>query len=695
MRTENVKMTDKNSQLIRELEKRIAYERLVAQISAAAVNLTDISAFQDACLQLMGKTTGVDRTYIFTYCHASNTASNTHEWCAPEIEPQIDNLQKVDQTEFTWWSDGLRKDGIIHFQDIEQIADHKVKTMLRQQNILSILVVPMIIKDELYGFIGFDSCKNHRLWPEEDIELLKMASRIISDAIVRFTIKTGLIASQQQMLSIFDSITDPVYVADTGTYEILFANKHLRETVQREVVGEKCYKALQNLDSPCPFCTNKILAERDPEPYRWEFFNQNIGRHYSICDRLIEWPDGRKVRLELTTDITEHKAAEEQQKALLEELAQSKKIESIGRLAGGIAHDFNNMLGVIIGHCELILQKSAADNPLVEHINEISKAASRSADLTRQLLAFARKQTIEPKVLDINLAVENLLRMLRRLIGEDIDLVWRPGYDIWQIKMDPVQIDQILTNLCLNARDAVTENGRITIETENVKFDETCCSTRNVFSPGDFVMLAVSDNGRGMSPDVIDKIFEPFFTTKELGQGTGLGLATTHGIVKQNNGFINVYSEPGRGTTFKVYLPRQQAKNAVSEPPADVCDEKATGGTILVVEDEKSLLELNTSYLESIGYRVLPAASPVEALKIAAANDIDLLLTDVVMPEMNGRVLFEKIAAIKPGIKVLFMSGYTSNVIIHQGILEKGCACIQKPFSLKALGIRLREMLNR
>jgi CheY-like chemotaxis protein len=285
--------------------------------------------------------------------------------------------------------------------------------------------------------------------------------------------------------------------------------------------------------------------------------------------------------------------------------------------------------------------------------------------------------------------------MLRRLIGEDIDLVWRPGYDIWQIEMDPVQIDQILTNLCLNARDAMTENGRITIETENVKFDETCCSTRNVFSPGDFVMLAVSDNGRGMSPDIIDNIFEPFFTTKELGQGTGLGLATTHGIVKQNNGFINVYSEPGRGTTFKVYLPRQYSKNAVPESPADVRDEKVTGGTILVVEDEKSLLELNTSYLESIGYRVLPAASPVEALKIAAANDIDLLLTDVVMPEMNGRVLFERIAAIKPGIKVLFMSGYTANVIIHQGILEKGCACIQKPFSLKSLGIRLSEILNR
>ena len=688
-------MTDENIQLIQELEKRIAYERLVAQISAMAVNLTDISAYQNSCMRLIGKTTGIDRAYIFKYCYASNTVSNTHEWCAPGIEPQIDNMQKIDQTEFAWLSDSLRKDGIIHFQDIEQIADHKAKTLFRQQNILSILNVPMIIKDELYGFMGFDSCKNHRLWPEEDIELLKMASRIISDAIAHFTIKTGLIAIQQQMLSIFDSITDPVYVADTETYEILFANKHMKQMLQQEAIGEKCYKAIQNLDSPCPFCTNRILAERDPEPYRWEFFNQNVGRHYSICDRLIEWPDGRKVRLELTTDITEHKKAEERQKILLEELAQSRKIESIGRLAGGIAHDFNNMLGVIIGHCELILHKSAVDTPLVNHIKEIRKAASKSADLTRQLLAFARKQTIDPKILDINLAVANLLRMLRRLIGEDIDLVWQPGDDIWQIKMDPVQIDQILTNLCLNARDAVTENGRITIETENVKFDETRCSTRNGFLPGNFVMLAVSDNGRGMSPDVIDKIFEPFFTTKELGQGTGLGLATTYGIVKQNNGFINVYSEPGRGTTFKVYLPRQHSKDAVSESPTDVSDEKVTGGTILVVEDEKSLLDLNTDYLESIGYRVLPTTSPAEALKIAAVNDIDLLLTDVVMPEMNGRVLFEKIAAIKPGVKVLFVSGYTSNVIIHQGILEKDYAYMQKPFSLKALEIRLSEILNR
>ncbi len=263
----------------------------------------------------------------------------------------------------------------------------------------------------------------------------------------------------------------------------------------------------------------------------------------------------------MSEDITEKLSLESQ-------LRQAQKMESVGRLAGGVAHDFNNMLGVIIGHTELALEQMDPAQPLFTSMQEIRKAALRSADLTRQLLAFARKQTVAPKVLDLNETVEGMLKMLRRLIGEDIDLVWLPDSDLWPVKMDPSQIDQILANLCVNARDAIEGVGKITIETHKVTFDEAYCADHSGFIPGDFVMLAVSDDGQGMDKETLDKIFEPFFTTKGIGKGTGLGLATVYGIVKQNNGFINVYSEPGQGTTFKIYLPRHAAETEQMERKA-------------------------------------------------------------------------------------------------------------------------------
>ncbi|MCF8090355.1 MAG: response regulator, partial [Desulfotignum sp.] len=373
-----------------------------------------------------------------------------------------------------------------------------------------------------------------------------------------------------------------------------------------------------------------------------------------------------------------------------------QKMESVGRLAGGVAHDFNNMLGVILGHTELALLQADEHHELHGDLKEIQKAANRSADITKQLLAFARKQTISPRQLDLNDTVERMLNMLRRLIGEDIDLVWQPSAHLWPVKMDPSQIDQILANLCVNARDAIGGVGKLTIETGKKSFDEEYCSEHPGFIPGDFVLLAVSDNGCGMDKEVLDNLFEPFFTTKDVGKGTGLGLATIFGIVKQNNGFINVYSEPGQGSTFRIYLPRlvvdEDTDNAVP-------DKKAVAGgteTILLVEDEPSILRMTRMMLERKGYTVLYAASPSEAVKKAKNHSgaIDLLMTDVVMPEMNGRDLSEKITDHYPGIRLLFMSGYTANVIAHHGILEKGVAFMQKPFSMAELAEKLRDVLD-
>ncbi len=401
--------------------------------------------------------------------------------------------------------------------------------------------------------------------------------------------------------------------------------------------------------------------------------------------------------------ITERKAAEEQKAAALEEreklqvqLNQAQKMESVGRLAGGVAHDFNNMLGVILGHAEMALEKINPKEGFFSDLQQIRKAAERSSDLTRQLLAFARKQSITPKIIDLNETVEGMLKMLRRMIGEDINLAWLPGKNLMTVRMDISQLDQILANLCVNARDAISGIGKITIETENTSLNDEYCNSHPGFSPGEYVMLTVSDNGCGMEKEILDKLFEPFFTTKELGKGTGLGLATIYGIVKQNNGFINVYSEPAHGTSFMIYLPGYHAGKELSGENVKASESaERKNATILLVEDEPSILEMTSAMLSNLGYRILTAPTPGEAIELARKHqgEIQLLLTDVIMPEMNGLDLSRKIMEIDPEIKRLFMSGYTANVIADHGIVNEGVNFIQKPFSVKDLAGKVSETL--
>ena len=395
-------------------------------------------------------------------------------------------------------------------------------------------------------------------------------------------------------------------------------------------------------------------------------------------------------------DITEQRRAEREKVNLEAQLQQAQKMESVGRLAGGVAHDFNNMLGVILGHASLALMEADPAHPFRNSLEEIRTAAERSADLTRQLLAFARKQTIAPKVLDLNETVSAMLKMLQRLIGEDINLTWHPAPNLWPVNMDPSQIDQIFANLCVNSRDSIAGVGKITIETGNTVVDEEYCAQHAGCVSGEYVRLVVSDDGCGMDKMTISHIFEPFFTTKGVGEGTGLGLATVYGIVKQNNGFINVYSEPGLGTTFTIYLPRHLSTVAMAK--TEVVAEPALRGqeTILLVEDEPSILKITTIILTKQGYTVLTANSPVEAVRVAGehAGEIHLLMTDVVMPDMNGLDLAKKLLPLYPQLKVLFISGYTANVIAHHGVLDKGMNFLQKPFSLPDLAARVREVLD-
>jgi PAS domain S-box-containing protein len=406
--------------------------------------------------------------------------------------------------------------------------------------------------------------------------------------------------------------------------------------------------------------------------------------------------NGEQVLLETFVDITERKVAEKERERLQMQLIQAQKMEAVGQLAGGVAHDFNNMLGVIIGYSELILEQVDPTQQFHAELMEIQKAAHRSADLTRQLLTFARKQTVAPQVLDLNQTVEGMLNMLRRLIGENINLIWMPGNGLWLIKMDPSQIDQILANLCVNARDAIAGVGKITVETENTPLSEDYCVTHAGSLPGEYVRISVSDTGNGMDTETLAHIFEPFFTTKGVGEGTGLGLATVYGAVKQNNGFINASSEPGRGTTFTIYIPRY--RDNVLPAARTVAGDNIPSGTetILLVEDEPMILKMTTQMLVGQGYHVLGASSPWEAIRLAKENigSIDLLMTDVIMPEMNGRDLVKQLFSISPNIKCLFMSGYTASVIAHHGVLDEGVHFIQKPFSMSDLGEKLREALK-
>lgn len=363
---------------------------------------------------------------------------------------------------------------------------------------------------------------------------------------------------------------------------------------------------------------------------------------------------------------------------------------------GGVAHDFNNKLTVMIGYTDMAMKRLDDGHPIREYLQQIRKTSEQSAEIARQLLAFARKQTISPRVLDLNKTIEGMLKILRQLIGEGIHLVWKPAENLWPVKMDPSQIDQILANLCINARDAIQGAGKVTIETRNTVLDEASCAEHPGTVPGEYVMLTVTDDGCGMDKETLENIFEPFFSTKEMGKGTGLGLAIIYGIVKQNHGFIEVESELGKGTSFKIYFPR--FRGVVEPKPQKIVRETppGRGETILIVEDDLSVLQMAQRLLKDLGYAVLMVSTPSEALNLSREyrGEIHVLLTDVVLPEMSGKDLAEEIEKIRPNIRVLYMSGYTADVIAHHGVLHENVHFVEKPFTAETLAKKIKEVLE-
>ena len=463
-----------------------------------------------------------------------------------------------------------------------------------------------------------------------------------------------------------------------------------------EVIGQPCYRVSRGRTGPC----GEDGDHQCPAAYTFK-----TGKHRSIVQRhfrprgepfdvevsasALQKEDGKiALVVETTRDITELTHL----KALF---LQAQKMEAVGRLAGGMAHDFNNLMNVVIGYSEMLLHKSSSDNPGRQALESILDAGERAATLTRQLLAFSRKQIIEPRILDMNAVLTDMERMLRRIIGEDIELIPKSTPGIGRVRADLGMIEQVVMNLAVNARDAMPNGGKLTIETANAEFDEQYVHRHQGSVPGSYVMLAVSDTGMGMTQEVKARIFEPFFTTKEMGKGTGLGLSTVFGIVKQHNGYIMAYSKPGKGASFKIYLPRVEGD---MEAEGRKVPHKVTGGkeTILIVEDDEGLRTMAGMMLEDLGYTVLSCPSGEEALARLAAyeGNVALLFTDVVMPGMNGKGLSEEVRLLRPEVKVLYTSGYPDNDIAHRGVLDPGALFIQKPFTSAALGAKVRKALN-
>jgi PAS domain S-box-containing protein len=549
-----------------------------------------------------------------------------------------------------------------------------------------ILAFSFILLVPVFAALGWITALRRRV--HEQTELIRR--RLESEA-----------STEHRLALVWEASADGMRMTDANgmTIQVNGAYCRMVQKSRAELEGQPFWAAFQNGceqelagDYRMRFASRLNSTRQETSLALWN----GQQRWFDLSDQFIEHTESSPLLLSQFRDITERKLAEEEKIRLQDQLIQAQKTESIGRLAGGVAHDFNNMLQVIMGNTILALDDTPQGSPVHEAMEEILKSAQRSADLTRQLLAFARKQTISPKILDLNDTVASMLKMLQRLIGENIHSVWIPGANLGLVKVDPAQIDQILVNLCVNARDAIAETGRIAIETANAVVDPTQARSHPDIAPGEYVTLAVSYTGRGMDSATQEHLFEPFFTTKDIGKGTGLGLATVFGIVKQNHGFIEVRSEPGKGSAFKIFFPRESATASAEESRAANASLRGNE-TILLVEDEEQILALWRRTLAQCGYCVLAASNPGTALKIAEQDGrrIDLLVTDVIMPRMNGKELFEKVQALQPGIRCIFMSGYTADVIAHHGVLEDGIHFLQKPFTVHALTKMIRETIER
>jgi two-component system, cell cycle sensor histidine kinase and response regulator CckA len=528
--------------------------------------------------------------------------------------------------------------------------------------------------------------------PDETGQIRRYAG-VTQDVTAWRTAQEDLKQSREYLNEIINCIGDPIFVKD-DQHRLVLVNDAFctfASVPREELLGKADSELLPKHAADYIWKMEEAVLQTGKQSETEDNLVNRRGKKRVVMVKKAQLTDrkGRKQIVGVIRDITEHKRLEAQ-------FMQSQKMEAVGVLAGGIAHDFNNLISVIKGYTEILLENLPEDDPNRADLKQIEEASHRAVSLTTQLLAFSRKQTLQPEVLSLNKIVSEMGVMLRRLIGEDIELVTMAEPDLGLISADPGQIQQIIMNIAVNARDAMPDGGRFTIETSNATLDEEYAREHPTLKPGPYVMMAISDNGAGMDAATQARIFEPFFTTKVKGKGTGLGLSTVYGIVKQSNGFVWVYSEPGKGTTFKIYFPQLEGTGAAA--PAQGRSEAVmpAGETVLIAEDESSVRALAARALREHGYTVLEAPDGMEALQVARerSGNIDLVLTDVIMPKISGTELVSQIQAMKPGVKALYLSGFTDGAVVHHGLLDSKMAFLQKPFTVENLTRKVREVIE-
>ncbi len=686
-------------------EYKLKIERLASSLSNKFINL-DAERIDTGIifsLKLISEFASAERSYIYLFGKNGTQLEISHEWRAKGIKSKIPIHEKVDNDDFSWLVNTIKQQIVIQVSNINDLPANAntLKAIFKVEDIKSLIIVPMVYRKTVIGFIGFDSVRDEIKWTESIAELLRISGEVFVNAIRRKKTAELNRRSEEKLRILFERTEDVVFISapDGKIIDINPAGAKMLGYSSKDELLQK-HRANDFYFNP-----------EDRKAYQRVLEQYGNVRDYEL---VLKRKDGQKVVvLETTTavrndkgdiisyegimrDVTDKKQLEQQ-------LLQSQKMESIGLLAGGIAHDFNNIMTAINGYADMILMNMKSGNPHYKDILNILKGGKRAENLTRQLLAFSRKQIIEPKIIDINKVISDLNKMMRRLIGEDITLETKLLNEISRIKADPVQIQQILVNLIVNSRYAIdkkTDNTikKITIGTEEVRLDKNFVILHPGSKEGRYVVISVTDTGIGMDEETKSKIFEPFFTTKEEGKGTGLGLSTVYGIVKQNNSSIYIDSELGKGATFRVYWPATH-----EELPPDFTDDSSelsteVNETILVVEDDEAVRDIACSFLKSLGYKALEASNGVEALKLIRKKnlimDIDLLLTDMVMPEMGGEELAQKIKEINPDIKILLSSGYTDSQIVKCGMITKDYHFLPKPYSMQQMAKKVRDVLD-
>jgi PAS domain S-box-containing protein len=697
---ENNMLKRDRKRIEKTLRKRLAYEKMLNDISSQAISANDMDEFQENCLEIMGRVLDVSRIYIFEHSHETDTMNNVFEWVARGITPQMNNLQGISSSATPWWMDMMKNNRIINYRDIEDIPGEQEKKILRPQQIKSVLVVPLFIQRRYYGFMGFDECRNHREWSPEDVEILRTISQLVTGTLERKHTEGALRQSDNQKRAILDASIDRIRLVDRDM-RIIWANRTTTRELgvtPEDIKGRVCYELLYARDTPCPGCPTLKTLKTGVTEHAVMRHHKVLGvegeSHWENYAVPIKDESGKIVSLiQIARNITERVRAEKEKKALEAQLLQARKMEAIGTLAGGIAHDFNNLLMGILGNASLMLLGMDTTHPHHEKLKSIEQYVMNGAELTRQLLGLARAGKYDVKPTNVNDIIEKSSEMFGRT-RKGITIHRKLWPDIWPVEIDRAQVEQVFLNFYLNAWQSMPGGGNLYLQTENVELDERYTKAFGM-EPGRFVKISVMDTGMGMDKATKERIFEPFFTTKEIGRGTGLGLASAYGIIKNHGGIIEVHSEKGHGSTFNIYLPAcdKMFEREKRGSPGEILKGQ---GTILLVDDEEMILQVGKEMLERLGYNVLMAKGGVEALKIYRMNQhrVHLVILDMIMPDMGGSETFEKLKGINPEVRVILSSGYSLEDQALE-IMERGCdGFIQKPFNINDLSKHLRLILE-